>query len=255
MTIDTQKPEVMQVIRDTAEEKGAVLFIAEAKNVEVRDVEIRNAEDILRKNKSSEDEESQGKWECRNQKENIEKENCGKEWSAAIGISYFHEEFGTVELEMYGTYQIENSILAATVCKKVLQLSNEVILQGLKNTYWPGRFEVISKKPLIILDGSHNEDAAQKLAQTIQKHFTNKKITYIIGVLADKEYKKILEIMLPLAYRVYTVTPSNKRALDGQVLAEEIRSMGKEAIFCKDMKEAGNLTISESNIGEASGLF
>lgn len=260
VTIDTQKSEVMQVIKDTAEKKSAVLFIAEAGNVEVRNAEtknvkIKNTEDILKKNKSSEDEKSQVKWECRNEKENSKKENCGKEWNDVFGISYFHEEFGTVELEMFGIYQIENSILAATVCKKVLKLSNDMILQGLKKTYWPGRFEVISKKPFIILDGAHNEDAAQKLAQTIRKHFTNKKITYIIGVLADKEYKKILEIMLPLAYRVYTVTPSNKRALDGQVLAEEIRSMGKEAIFCKDMKEAGNLTISESNIGETDVII
>ena len=145
---------------------------------------------------------------------------------------------GQVSLGLLGEYQIENANLAITVCKEILNISHEVIKCGLKNTYWPGRFEVLRTSPTLILDGAHNEDAAKKLATSLQNYFTNRKITYIIGVLADKEHKKMLEIMLPLAERIYTVTPPNKRALAGEILAEEVESLGQKAINCAEIEEA-----------------
>ena len=209
VTGSTQKTEVMQVIRKVADRKSTELFLADVK--------------------------------------------CIKESGAVHislgGITYQHEEFGDVRLKLAGAYQIENSILAAAVCKNVLQLSNEVILRGLEKTCWPGRFEVVSEQPLIILDGAHNEDAAEKLSQTLQKHFTNRRITYIIGVLADKEHAKMLEQMLPLAHQVYTVTPPNKRALDGAALAEEVRSFGKNAVYCESIREAVVLSMKEAGMG------
>lgn len=158
-------------------------------------------------------------------------------------ICYEHENAEKIELSMSAVYQIENSNLAITVCMEILKLSEEVIQKGIKKTVWAGRFEQILEEPLVIIDGAHNEDAAQKLKREIQNHFTNRKITYIIGVLADKEYTKILEIMLPSAQRVYTVTPSNPRALDGNVLAESIRSFGKEAIYCDSIQKAVKLAV------------
>lgn len=215
VTADSQKTEVLQVIKDVAEQKGAELFVAET----VMDENYRDIQVSLG------------------------------------GISYNHELLGQVKLKLAGSYQIENSILAATVCKKVLHLSDEVILRGLEKTIWPGRFEVVSKKPLIILDGAHNEDAAEKLANTIQKHFTNRRITYIIGVLADKEHAKMLALMLPLAQKVYTVTPSNARALNGAVLAEEVRSFGKEAVYCEKMADAVNFAAKEAEEGETDVII
>ena len=195
VTPEGQKPEVLQVIRDVAKQKGAELFVAET-------------------------------------------------------MSYSHKMLEHVKLKMKGTYQIENSILAATVCKKVVHLADEVIVRGLEQATWPGRFEVVSEEPLIILDGAHNEDAAEKLAHTLQKHFTNRRITYIIGVLADKEHAKMLALMLPLVQRAYTVTPPNKRALDGAVLAEEVRSFGKEAVYCEKMEDAVSFAVQEARAGE-----
>ena len=170
-------------------------------------------------------------------------------------LSYQHEKLGKVELSLTGEYQIENSNLAITVCTEILKLSSEEIRRGLKAASWPGRFEVIAEKPLVILDGAHNEDAAKKLAATIQNHFTNRKITYIIGVLADKEHKKMLEIMLPLAENIYTVTPPNKRALDGVALADEVRSLGKNAYYCAEIKEAAQLALASAEKDEIIVAF
>ncbi len=166
------------------------------------------------------------------------------------GMTFVQEEIGKVEIGLAGVYQLENANLAITVCKEVLHFSGEVIRQGLKRASWQGRFEVLSKEPVIILDGAHNEDAAEKLYQTLQKHFTNKRIAYIIGVLADKEHEKMLKCLLSLAKSVYTVTPPNKRALDGRLLAQEVESLGTKAFYCESMKQAADLALQEAEGGE-----
>lgn len=135
------------------------------------------------------------------------------------GCSYDCPGIGTISTSMTGLYQVDNSLLAAVVLKEVLHLSPEIIKAGIQKARWSGRFEIIAKEPLFIIDGAHNEDAAEKLYATLQNYFTNRRITYIIGVLADKEYEKILKIMLPAAERVYTVTPKNPRALAAEALA------------------------------------
>ena len=97
---------------------------------------------------------------------------------------------------------------------------------------WPGRFEIIGEQPLFIIDGAHNEDAALQLSASVEKYFTNIPITYIIGVLADKEHKKVLEAMLPYAGAAFTVTPDNPRAMKAEELASEA-----EAIVARLWKE------------------
>ena len=62
--------------------------------------------------------------------------------------------------------------------------------------------KVLKKEPLFYRDGAHNPDGACKLASFLQKHFTNKRIIYIMGVLKDKEYTKILQYLMPMAKKV-----------------------------------------------------
>lgn len=212
VTCSTQKTEVLQVIRETANKKQAKFIVADMNLV-------KEVQDFL------------------------------------SGIIYRHEELGNVELRLSGSYQIENSNLALTVCKEVLGLPEEVIKKGLKKAYWPGRFEVISENPFVILDGAHNEDAAEKLAQTLQKHFTKSRIAYIIGVLADKEHEKMLKRLLPFAESVYTVTPPGIRALDGRILAQEAEALGKPAIFCGSMRKAADLALAEVRSGNADAVI
>ena len=114
----------------------------------------------------------------------------------------------------------------------------EIIKKGIEAARWAGRFEMIQKEPLVIMDGAHNEDAAKQLAQTVHNCFPKQKLTYIIGVLADKEHEKMLELMLPYADQVYTVTPSNPRALDGKQLAEEVRNFHQKVEACDSVTEA-----------------
>ena len=174
---------------------------------------------------------------------------------------------------MSGVYQLKNATLALAVFDAIwprilLGLQDEMQMWedeshslcdwmdmeyasrvGILNASWPGRFEVIGENPLFIMDGAHNEDAAKQLASTLQNCFTNQPLTYIIGVLADKEHKRMLEYMLPYAKNVYTITPNNARGLDGAALAKEVEEVSKElgltneVEYCEDISSALNKAI------------
>lgn len=158
------------------------------------------------------------------------------------GISYYYTGQNGKQIrmasKMAGGYQIENSLLAAVTLEQVLLVPLETIAAGMAKAVWPGRFEVLREHPLFLMDGAHNEGAAFKLAKTVENYFTNRPITYIIGVLADKEHEKMLREMLPYAGEVFTVTPANKRALDGRILAEKIEHCHVKAKYCGTIEQA-----------------
>lgn len=129
----------------------------------------------------------------------------------------------------------------------------EWVMKGISQAKWQGRFETLGNNPLFIIDGAHNEDAAAELAKTVQNCFTNMQLTYIIGVLADKEHEKMLKLMLPHAARVYTVTPRNPRALDGRRLAEEAKRFCGNVTACRSVEEAVKLALQEKEAVLAFG--
>ena len=101
---------------------------------------------------------------------------------------------------------------------------------GIIRTCWPGRLEVLKKEPLFYRDGAHNPDGAKKLAAFLKKYFTNKKIIYIMGVLKDKEYKKMLRYLMPMAKEVYVFKPKNERGLSAQILADTIKEVADVSV-------------------------
>ncbi len=122
-----------------------------------------------------------------------------------------------------GLFQVYNAITAYQTAielkKHGLDITDAAILKGIESTFFPARTEVISRKPLVILDGAHNLAGATALAETI-KSLDCKNITIIIGLLADKEYEKVVALLMPLAVQTITLTPNNPRALEGHQLAK-----------------------------------
>lgn len=127
------------------------------------------------------------------------------------------------EISLQGEYQKQNSALAAEVCRHIDGITEENIKNGLKNAVWRGRFEKIHSSPKFYIDGAHNPHGARALIKSINHYFKNRKIIYITGVFADKDYEKIAEITAPLADKIYTVTPPSARGLDNTIFAEVIR--------------------------------
>jgi len=118
-----------------------------------------------------------------------------------------------------GTYQIYNAA-TAIACK--LMLDGSLHKAALSNLHWEGRFELVSERPLFLKDGAHNIDGAEALLKSLQKHFTNRKIIFIIGVLKDKEYEKMMALLCPLAAFVCTLTPDSPRGLNAEKLREAV---------------------------------
>lgn len=156
-------------------------------------------------------------------------------------------------IRLIGDYQIYNAATAILLCEKLNEkasgtmIKTESIKRGLMKTYWPGRMSKIHEKPLIYVDGAHNEKAWLELYTAVNKYFTNKQIIYIIGVLRDKEYTKMVDILAPTMKEAITVTPANKRGLEKECLAKLISEHGVPAVTACDCEDA--LTVA---MGKAS---
>lgn len=166
-------------------------------------------------------------------------------------LHYQYKEFSSITIGLEGTYQLQNSVLVLEVVRCLRDLGIEIqeksVLQGMKQAKWPGRMERICQEPQIYIDGAHNLPAAEELKRTIERDFTNKTITYIIGVLADKEHEDMMKVLLPLADHIYTITPENPRAMSAEALAQEIRNMGFSAKPCSSIEEALQYGICDSD--------
>jgi dihydrofolate synthase/folylpolyglutamate synthase len=101
-------------------------------------------------------------------------------------------------------------------------IPDEAVLEGFRTAVWPGRFECVSQNPTIIIDGGHNQQCAEAIADALNEYFPGKKCTFLIGVMADKNFKGIFDALLPLAEKVYAVTPDSPRALKAPQLCEKL---------------------------------
>ena len=166
------------------------------------------------------------------------KVKCGLEKT-----TFTYGNLGALEIHLAGEFQVSNAILAIDACREISEkgfpVSGEAIRRGLSETQWPGRLTVIQKRPLFVVDGAHNEDAAQKLAKSIEIYFTNCRLIYIMGVLRDKEYDRIIELTERFADQIITVTPpNNPRALPALDLAKEIAKVHPNVTVAESLEEA-----------------
>lgn len=145
---------------------------------------------------------------------------------------YKGEEY---EISLSGSYQVENAVTAIET-KRLLD--GTIQKESLRNVKWPARFECISEKPLFIRDGAHNIDGVKALKKSIEKHFTNRHLIFIIGILKDKEYEKMVATLCPMADRIFTITPPSERGLSGAVLRDAIIPYCKEVSDCESVPDA-----------------
>lgn len=161
--------------------------------------------------------------------------------------SFDYGRYKGLKIPLAGAYQTENAATAIaaveTLKKEKIKISEEAIRAGLLNASWPGRFEIISNKPKVIIDGAHNENAAIQLSKSVDFYLHNEeeagKIIYIFGVLADKNYDAIAREMSPHAAHIITVTPpDNPRALPAKDLAECVKKYNPMVSASDSLTEA-----------------
>ena len=134
---------------------------------------------------------------------------------------------------LMGAYQLENGAAAMLAAQKFLsqigfdeERADAAIEAGIHTAIWKGRMEILSREPYLMVDGAHNSNGIHALKTSLMKLYPDEKFHFVMGVMADKDYEKMIEELLPLAIDFVTVTPESSRALQAESLAEKIRSQG-----------------------------
>lgn len=148
-----------------------------------------------------------------------------------------------MEISLGGVYQTENAAVALEVLgilgKTGFPVSEAALRKGMAAAVWPGRFTVVGRKPYFIVDGAHNEDGARRLAESLESCFPDKRMIFIMGMLKDKEYGKVIALTHFLADQIITVTPpDNPRALPAYELACEAAKVHRDVTAADSLEEA-----------------
>jgi len=157
-----------------------------------------------------------------------------------------------------GTYQVGNAMLALEVLDALkglgCEISDEAVREGMLSTFWFGRFSVISTEPMTIIDGAHNRDGAENLAQSMDVYLKDYKKIFIMGVFADKEYEAIAACTAPVSDMIYTIqTPDNARALDAGKLLETAVKYQPRAKQAESIAEAVEEALVKAKEYEENG--
>jgi len=195
---------------------------------------------------------------------------------SADAFDYFgiKRQIKGIEISMYGVYQKENASLALACLERLAidgyRVNDDLLLGGIKDTFWPGRFEIISKAPAFILDGAHNPAAAKELAKSLKSRFNGDRGVFVLGFMGDKDIDAMLAEFAPLASEIILTKPAGDRAFDPAAEAPEIKNLRKysKVTVIPEMKEAidkGIMLAKEKSfiiitgslymVGEARGIL
>ena len=155
----------------------------------------------------------------------ISEEGCVFDF-AAPGL-----ELKAVRTGLIGRYQVSNASLALAALSRLRGrfgcLTDSAIREGMRAARWPGRLEIVSRSPLVVLDGGHNRDGVAKLGGSVRELWgKGKKIGVVYGVMKDKDYPSCLNILNGLDASFYaTCVPGMERSLAASALAQEARRL------------------------------
>ena len=159
-----------------------------------------------------------------------------------FNFSYKDQIYKNLEISLIGEYQVYNATLALMTIlvlkdKGLINIEEKQIREGLKNTKWPGRLEILKRNPTFLIDGAHNLQGAKTLAESIKK-FKYNKLILGIAILKDKDVDHIVETIVPLADKIIITEVNMPRKMEAEALEKIINKYNKNTIIEKDMKEA-----------------
>ena len=191
---------------------------------------------------------------------------CQPDFSAIVpgdfsleGQTFSYKGWRGLRIPLVGAYQMNNAAVVLETVEVLRQrgwnISDEAVRQGLADTRWPARFEVLRRDPVFIVDGGHNPHGIRATAESLSRLFPGRKITFVTGVMADKDVEHILGLIVPLAEQFFTVRPDNPRAMDAGELAARIEAMGAKATACASVQDGVDRAIqAEGPHGVACAL-
>ena len=146
-----------------------------------------------------------------------------------------------LKLPLLGDHQLHNAAvvlgIADTLIEKGWSISEQNIYDGIRDVTWPGRFDIVSRDPLFIIDGGHNPQCIEALVKNIEDYLTGRNVIALTGVLADKDYGDMYKPVMPYIEQFVCVTPPNPRRLIAAELAEHLQNVGAKATACDTIPE------------------
>ncbi|TET17391.1 MAG: bifunctional folylpolyglutamate synthase/dihydrofolate synthase [Dehalococcoidia bacterium] len=140
-------------------------------------------------------------------------------------------------LPLLGSYQLQNAATAVATLE-TLDVPKESIEVGLANTYWPGRLQIIRRRPMLVVDGAHSSDSARQLKEALEQHFHFDQLILIIGTSADKDISGIAAELAPMADSVIATRSRHPRATAPEAVAGEFARLGLRAEVAEDVAQA-----------------
>lgn len=142
-----------------------------------------------------------------------------------------------LHLPLLGAHQLHNACNVLTAVETLRgrgwHISESAVREGLATVSWPGRFQLMAHAPLFIIDGGHNPQCLEALENAIRTYLPGRKLVFLNGCMADKDYGDMFRYLMPYAREFVTVTPANPRALSAEALSAYIReNLGAAATPC-----------------------
>ena len=150
-------------------------------------------------------------------------------------------------LPLLGDHQLHNASVVLSVVDTLKQIgwniSEQKIRDGLRDVQWPGRFDIITRSPLFIIDGGHNPQCIEALVKNIEDYLKDRKVVAITGVLADKDYADMYVPVMPYIQKFVCITPPNPRKLEGMELAKYLRNKGADAVGSETIEDGVKIAL------------
>ena len=167
--------------------------------------------------------------------------------------------YSNLRIKLLGRHQLRNAAVAVHAAERLktmgYRIPEDVLRRGLYNTKWPGRLEVLSRDPLFLVDGAHNPEGAAMLKNALNEYFPGRPVTFIMGVLSDKDYTTMMQLTLPGCKRLFTVTTDSPKALPAVELAKFAGSYCKKVQISDTIEGAVNECMKSASPDEVICAF
>lgn len=165
------------------------------------------------------------------------------------------QRWSGLKTDLLGDHQRSNAALALGAIERLLQdgtnVPDQAVYEGLEQTRWPGRLEICSKEPLVIMDGAHNPAAVKSLTAFLEKWQAYRRLILVVGILKDKELKPMLRELSRVADLMILTKPACERAADPQDLALLARLFNQKPIIINELPQALVRALDEAGPGDA----
>ena len=146
-----------------------------------------------------------------------------------------------VTIPLIGDHQLINAATAVAtlevLAEKGFAITKETMREGLARVKWPGRLQLLSKKPLLVVDGAHTPESARKMRESLEKYFNFDKAVLIIGSSSDKDISGIARELTPLFEKVVITRSIHPRSMPADNIVKEFRSRGVETTVVENFSE------------------